>query len=161
MIDFRIIKLHLQSSLYYRRDDSLEPFDGIPGRANMLPGSEFLFAFTLDPVQAQSIEPDRGQFPGQLLFRGLSEASGVPGQPASPELPARGDQADRIVLPRGIYLFAQVRELLNREDFIDMAIEVQKDGLWERYTPDSRLYLRYLYEEASPVTQIFRPLREP
>jgi hypothetical protein len=159
MIYFHIIKLHLQSPLYYQRDDSLEPFDGIPGMAEIPPGAEFLFAFTLDPVKARSIEPDRGQFPGQLLFRGISEPPGVPGQPAYPGLPAREDQAGRVMLPRGIYLFAQVRELLDRENFIDMAIEVQKDGLWERYTPDSRLYLRYLYEETSPVTQIFRPLK--
>ena len=158
MIDLHIIKLHLQSPLYYQRADSLEPFGGIPGMTEIPPGGEFLFAFTLDPVQARSIEPDRGQFPGQLLFRGISEPPGVPGQPA---YPAREAPADRVMLPRGIYLFAQIRELLDREDFIDMAIEVQKDGLWERYTPDSRLYLRYLYEETSPVTQIFRPLREP
>jgi hypothetical protein len=38
-----------------------------------------------------------------------------------------------------------------------MAIEQQKDGLWERLKPGNRLYLRILSEDGSPVTQLFRP----
>jgi hypothetical protein len=41
-----------------------------------------------------------------------------------------------------------------------MAIEVQKDGLWERLEPDSRIYLRFLTEEGRELTQVFRPCRK-
>jgi hypothetical protein len=46
---------------------------------------------------------------------------------------------------------------LNREEWLDMALEQQKDGLWERYKPENRLYVRYLFEDGCPVTQLFRP----
>jgi hypothetical protein len=41
-----------------------------------------------------------------------------------------------------------------------MAIETQKDGLWERLEPDSRLYLRFLTEDGRELTQVFRPYRK-
>jgi hypothetical protein len=62
-------------------------------------------------------------------------------------------------LPRGRYLFAQERSFLDREAVLCMAVEMQKDGLWERLCLENRLYLRYLGEEGQAVTQLFRPLR--
>jgi hypothetical protein len=38
-----------------------------------------------------------------------------------------------------------------------MAIEQQKDGLWEQLRLGNHLYIRYLFEDGSPVTQVFRP----
>ncbi|MDR1251380.1 MAG: hypothetical protein LBK62_04350 [Treponema sp.] len=101
---------------------------------------EALFCFELDPAQSLSIEPDREHFLGNLVFAARTERHS-PGT---------------IQLPAGLYLFEQKREVLGREDCIDLAIEQQKDGLWERLKPSGRLYLRYLFEDGSPVTQLFR-----
>jgi hypothetical protein len=60
-------------------------------------------------------------------------------------------------LPRGDYLFAQIRQVLNREEIVSMAVEIQKEGLWQRLKPGKRLYLRFLVEDGSFVTQLFRP----
>jgi hypothetical protein len=151
------IKLELLSPLYYREDPELVPF------SRKGEGDEQLFCFALDPVQARSIEPDARLFLGNILLRASAEPSPDPG-PAR-ENPGGGEddgeenkRRKRVILPPGKYLFAQVREVLDREAFIDMAIEVQKDGLWERVTPDTRLYLRYLYEDQGPVTQVLRPI---
>jgi hypothetical protein len=57
-----------------------------------------------------------------------------------------------------LYLFDQQRSALNRAECTDMAIEQQTDGLWERLRPGNRVYIRRLFEDGSPVTQIFRPL---
>jgi hypothetical protein len=63
-----------------------------------------------------------------------------------------------IQLPAGKYLFVQRREALNREDCLALAAEQQKDGLWERFALTEKLYVRYLFEDGKPVTQLFRPL---
>ncbi|MDR2747573.1 MAG: hypothetical protein LBB77_09025 [Treponema sp.] len=63
-------------------------------------------------------------------------------------------------LPRGRYLFAQERVFLERDGLIRMAVEIQKDGLWERLRLENRLYVRYLYEDGGIVTQVFRPYSE-
>jgi hypothetical protein len=47
---------------------------------------------------------------------------------------------------------------LEPAEWLDMAIEQQKDGLWERHKPESRLYLRFLFEDGRYVTQLLRPL---
>jgi hypothetical protein len=62
-----------------------------------------------------------------------------------------------VELPRGNYLFAQVRETLSRDEIIDLAIEVQSEGLWQRLELGFKYYLRFLFEDGSPVTQVFRP----
>ncbi|MDR2402942.1 MAG: hypothetical protein LBD78_02820 [Spirochaetaceae bacterium] len=153
MHDLHTIKLELLSPLYYYGDPLLDPF-GPKG-----PEAEQLFCFALDPVQAQSIEPDPRLFLGDVLLRSYADPSPAASGPA-PERAESGnaDRGERLVLPAGKYLFAQVREILDREAFINMAIEVQKDGLWEGFSPDSRLYLRYLYEDQGPVTQVLRPI---
>jgi len=56
-----------------------------------------------------------------------------------------------------LYLFAQRRGTLDRGECIGMAIEQQKDGMWERLWLTDRLYIRYLFEDGNFVTQIFRP----
>jgi hypothetical protein len=47
-------------------------------------------------------------------------------------------------------------EILNQTDWLDMAIEQQKDGLWERNKLGDLLFVRFLYEDNAVVTQIFR-----
>jgi hypothetical protein len=63
-----------------------------------------------------------------------------------------------IELPAGNYFFAQVREILDEKGSSELAAEVQKEALWERRKLGTKIYLRYLYEHGSPVTQIFREM---
>jgi len=63
-----------------------------------------------------------------------------------------------IKIPSGAYLFTQKREVLSREEIIRLAVELQMEALWQRLKPDRQLYLRYVYEDGSWVTQLFRQL---
>jgi hypothetical protein len=144
-------RLELRAPLLYTRSPDLAPFKADPGR----PAGERLFCFALDETQAKSIEPDPKNFLGPLLAAGR-DAGGV----GAAETGAAGETLE---LPRGHYLFAQERDpsggLPGKDEVITLAIEVQKDGLWERLPLEGRLYLRYLYEDGAMVTQVFRPYR--
>jgi hypothetical protein len=129
------IRLELRSPLFYRADSALVPFQ------YEIEAGELLFCFDLDPAQSRSIEPESLSLLGPLVFAGRHK--GAPGA--------------QLELPAGNYLFAQERDALDEQEFIEMAIEVQKDGLWERLAPADRLYLRYLFEDGRAVTQVFRP----
>jgi hypothetical protein len=135
----RTIRLELRSPLFYREEPGLVPF-----RYEIQAG-ETLFCFGLDKAQGRSIEPDPAALLGPLVFGGLALGGRLPDGP--------------LELPAGSYLFAQEREALSREEVIGMAVEVQKDGLWERLAPGGRLYVRYLFEDGRAVTQVFRPFR--
>jgi hypothetical protein len=134
-------RLELRAPLFYNQDPALLPF--CPGDVK---AGETLFCFALDGAQGRSIEPDPTAFLGPLLAGGRSAAGGCGG-------------GEGLELPQGHYLFAQERRdrPLEEDEIILMAIEVQKDGLWERLALEDRLYLRYLHEDGSAVTQIFRP----
>jgi hypothetical protein len=136
----RLLRLELLAPLVYAEDRALKPF--LLGAE----GGERLFLFEIDTAQGLCFEPDPRLFLGPLIFSGRAAESG-------------GEAGPRRELPAGSYLFAQERRPLGREDCIGMAIEVQKDGLWERLRPEPRLYLRYLVEDGRRVTQIFRPYR--
>jgi hypothetical protein len=144
MHKFRILNLYLQAPLFYTRDENPEPFKYDPSKG------ELLFYFELDGAQYRSIEPDRDAYLGRLISGGLLVS------PSSLEHEA----GSLIELPRGQYLFAQGAEIPDREGYIQMAVEVQKEGLWQRLTLGRGLYLRYLYENGKPLTQVFRPLAE-
>ena len=131
-----LIRLDLRAPLLYTEAPELDAF-GCRGEAN----TEFLFCFELDQEQSQSIEPDPKKFLEGLVFSGKSVLN--------------QDKGD-LELPAGLYLFAQQRGVIGREECIALAIEQQKDGLWEKTKLGTRLFLRYLYEDGSPVTQIFR-----
>ncbi|MDR0290735.1 MAG: hypothetical protein LBI06_07355 [Treponema sp.] len=131
--------MDLRSPLEYEEIPGLDPFscnqlinDGAP---------ELLFCYELDKDQSQRIDPQEDCFLGQLVFSGR----GGPGN---------------FQLSAGLYLFAQQRSALSRDECIALAIEQQKDGLWERLRLGDRLYIRRLFEDGSPVTQIFRPYAE-
>jgi hypothetical protein len=135
-------RLQLLAPLSYVPAPELIPFR--PGASPRdRAGEEFLFCFDIDEAQGQSIEPDPSAFLGPLAAAGSA--------PRSPDCPGG------LELPRGPYLFAQERAFLGREAVIRMAVEIQKDGLWERLRLENRLYVRYLYEDGGAVTQIFRP----
>jgi len=95
---------------------------------------EEIHCYELNPVHARSIEPDKEQLLGKIV----NNASLLAGQ----------------------YLFAQRRceAHLGQEEWLDMAIEQQKDGLWERNKLGNLLYVRFLYEDGAFVTQVFRTL---
>jgi hypothetical protein len=135
-----IVHLDLRAPLVYRKDASLRPF------VHRGLAEERLFCFDLALDQRLSIEPEADQYLGEVLFAGALtlHADAVTEPPA-------------IELPQGTYMFAQVRKLLDREGFIGAAIEVQKEGLWQRMKLENRLYLRYLVEEGETITQVFRP----
>lgn len=101
---------------------------------------ELLFCFDIDPKQAGRINPETDCFPGTLVFSGM-----------------KGGGQAKLQLPAGMYLFVQQKGLLSREECVYLAIEQHKDGLWERHQPGTRLYIRLLFEDGSPVTQLFRP----
>ena len=103
-----------------------------------------MFCFELDYQQAQRIDPDPDCFPGKLLRAGR-------------KVQTEGDGQGNILLPAGRYVFVQQRRALDRKECAYLAMEQQKDGLWERHKLDNHLYIRFLYEDDSAVTQLFRP----
>jgi hypothetical protein len=136
MQDLHIVTLNLGAALYYRRDEKLRPFAWEPAQG------EALFHFALNRGEGQNIEVQGDALLGEVLAAGMAASSAGLG----PELPT------------GRYLFTQVREIASRERILDMAAEQQREGLWQGLIMEDRLYLRYLYEDEKPVTQIFRPL---
>lgn len=137
-----MIRLNLCTPLAYAEAPELTPAC-LPPESGDAAG-ELLFCFALDREQASRIDPEPEHFLGELVFAGKNGGT-------------EKHSAPQLLLPAGLYLFAQQRRMLDRKECIAMAIEQQKDGLWERLKPENRLYIRYLYEDGSPVTQIIRP----
>jgi hypothetical protein len=170
MGEIETIRLELRAPLFYREDRGLVPWaPEEPGLGDSEPArppaetEERLFCFTVDAVQGRSIEPDPARFLGPLLAAGRSAAESAD-RSAEGSADGSAEPAGGLELPAGSYLFAQQREALGqealgREALVDMAMELQKDGLWERLKLGDRLYLRYLFEDGKRVTQVFRPYR--
>jgi len=133
------MKLDLRAPLFYEKTDALPE--------KTAEKDEFLLCYDLNPSESSSIEPNREQFLGNLIFVGRKTAD------------SDAPQAETVSLPMGNYLFEQNRNALNSEEWLDMAIEQQKDGLWERNKLESTLFIRYLHEDGKFVTQLFRPLK--
>ena len=129
--------LTLLVPLYYLPIEGRDPFDC--GETDS--GRETLFCFTIDEKEAFSFEPDKTKFLRDLVFSG----------------DAAGEAETTLVLPVGNYLFTQERKILNRDEIISMAVEIQLEGLWQRRALGKTLYLRYLFEDGCFVTQLFRP----
>ena len=135
-----LVRLDLRAPLEYEVAPGLDPFASLPADDA---APELLFCFELDREQAGRIDPEAGRFLGELVFSGKGDG-------------ARG----KVQLPAGLYVFAQERRTLSREECVSMAIEQQKDGMWERLRLEPRLYIRCLFEDGSPVVQLFRPYSE-
>jgi len=142
--------LNLNSSMRYTPLTEADPF------AYNAENGEALFFFELDESQRGNFEPDKDTLFGTLVFCGKAVSSKAAGD----YIKQAGTFGDFLELPAGSYLFAQKRELLNRDDIIDMAVEIQAEGLWQRLKLKSGLYLRYLFEDGNMVTQLFRPYTE-
>jgi len=137
-----LVHLDLRAPLEYEEAPGLVPFSCLPADEA---APELLFCFEIDREQAGRIDPEVDRFLGELVFSGKGN----------------GKQG-KIQLPAGLYVFTQQRQTegsqaLNREECVSMAIEQQKDGMWERLHLESRLYIRCLFEDGSPVIQLFRP----
>jgi len=133
-----LIRLDLRAPLLYTETPGLGAFDCTPPGES---AQEFVFCFELDQEQSQSIEPMPENYLKGLVFSGKN---------------VQNQQQGNLELPAGLYLFAQQRGVIGREECIALAIEQQKDGLWEKIKLGNRLFLRYLYEDGGQVTQIFR-----
>lgn len=141
-METEIFSLKLVSPLFYIKKDGLNPFSCREEKA-FGEQVEKLFCFELDEEHCMSFESDKGKTLGKLLSCGI----------------AANERADETIieLPRGDYLFAQKRKILGKEEIISLAFEIQSEGLWQRLVPGKMLYLRYLFEDGSPVTQLLRP----
>ena len=124
--------------------------------------AEQVLCFKLKPWQSRSIEPVPEKFLGKLLFSGYvqlnipqTEDSGS----ADNSTAVAANTVKHLEIPAGLYVFTQTAGLLEKNACIDMAIEQQKDGLWEKYKLQNILYIRLLYEDGRYITQFFRPIR--
>ena len=138
MDSFNVIRLKLYAPIFYQWDASIFPFVCSDLR------DDVLFSFEIADSQYKSIEPDIDRYLGNILFKGKLSTL-----PSDFELSA------------GDYLFAQKRGLISKEDVLLMALEIQKDGLWEKLILGNRIYFRYLFEDGNQVTQVFRPIHQP
>ena len=129
-MQIEISRLHLLSPLYFTPEKDADPFSF----RERGPDGEKIFCFELEETQYRSFEPEKAKFFGSRIM-------------------------DEKVLPQGDYLFAQKREILKREEIMNLAVEMQQEALWQRLEPEKKLYLRYLFEDGSWVTQLFRPYR--
>jgi hypothetical protein len=149
--------LTLLSPIYYT-EAKKDPADNDPADNNPADCHPFnyregdgekLHCFLLDENECSSFEPVKEKLLGRVVF----SADALTGAPVGAEK-AEGNLK---TLPDGNYLFAQKREVLSREEIIDMAVEIQAEGLWRRLKPGRTLYLRYLFEDSKTVTQLYRP----
>ena len=131
-----ILNLNLASPLFYTPDPGPDPF-------NCPEDGERLFCFELDENQSLSFTPIKEKLIKGLIFSG--KAATETGKGSFHEL------------PEGNYTFAQEKRLLNREEIIELSVEIQLESLWQRNKPGKQLFLRYLYEDGNWVTQLFRP----
>ncbi|MDR2073025.1 MAG: hypothetical protein LBP60_06305 [Spirochaetaceae bacterium] len=168
-------RLFLKTPLYYRRE-KINPFTAAGAMVPRL-SEDLLFCFDLDLRQARRIDPSPEQYLGPLAASGRKFSDA--GQVLCPEgiqTPAAEETALELAL--GLYYGVQFRgfdlsgfagtalecagqEYFTRADFIETAMELQKEGLWERQKLENRIYLRRLFEDGAPVIQILRPLQTP
>ena len=156
----------LISPLFILPVESLDPFadpaEDNGGEECADPGSrtgtEKIFCFELDEGEYSAFEPDKdkllGKLPECLVFGGISCAEE---EMAAAGKAAAAGKVKITGIPVGDYLFAQKRKILCKEEIIEMAVEIQMESLWQRLKPGIYLYLRYLFEDNSWVTQLFRP----
>jgi hypothetical protein len=151
------LHLSLERSLYYIRE-ALDPFGGRQS-AGLRNGEEELFCFDLNPAQACRIDPEQEEYLGSLRGAGRALAP----EPAlyGPEPDAGSEKKAKpelLELRAGHYYFTQIRGVTADKDlFIETAVELQKEALWERLKMEDRIYLRRLFEDGAALIQLFRP----
>jgi hypothetical protein len=149
--------LCLYAPLWYVSDPALKPFQ-------YSEGEETVMAFELARGAGQSIDPDPADYLGPLLWMGRAipvragTGSDQTGAGVAADTVSAPDRAGAFCIPGGRYFFSQIREPLERDGWTRLAIEVQKEGLWQRKRLGSRLYLRVVYEDGAAAAQILREL---
>jgi hypothetical protein len=132
---FEIFRLNLVAPLVFAPQAEADPYN-IPSDKlfrQIEGGGEYLFCFEIDSSESLKFEPDPAGLLGPLANTGNP------------------------ILPAGQYMFSQMRSILGKDEILEMAVEIQKEALWQRLVPEPRLYLRYLCEDGRGVTQVFRP----
>ena len=62
-------------------------------------------------------------------------------------------------LSAGQYYITQIRkEQVENSELTDMAMELQKEGLWVRLKLENKLYVRSFSEDGHPVLQLWRKI---
>jgi len=142
MENIQLIYLDLRQPIIFTKSQE-------KAQINAMENEESLLCYKINPYQGCSIEPLKEQLLEELVY------SGVKNLETQTEL-----SNEAVLLPIGRYLFVQKRAeaALNQEEWLNLAIEQQKDGLWERNKLKNLLYIRFLYEDNAFVTQILRPL---
>ena len=104
------------------------------------PVCEHVLLYTLNPQEAFKIDP-------------------------LPEHYLHSEPEEVYELPVGTYYFTQLRKeqtesggLAENSELTEMAIELQKEALWSRFKLENKIYLRKLFEDNSPVIQLWRPI---
>ena len=101
------------------------------------PIHETMCRYSLNPEEAFKIEPNPAQYLGALSKTGLPAVS----------------------LPAGQYYVTQIRkEQVEDAELIDLALELQKEGLWERLKMGDELFVRQFFEDGYPVFQLWRQI---
>jgi hypothetical protein len=152
-MDIFISKLNLRAPLLYVLQEGVsqnacDPFD------YRKEDGEKIFRFELDESLYREFEPDKNAFLRAPVFCGKRAAEVREGACEGACENADGE------LPAGNYLFAQKRGTTNRAEVLDMAAEIQQEGLWQKLLLGKNCYLRYLFEDGKEVTQIFREYAE-
>ena len=142
------MNLYLRKPLFYTRKLT-QNYKEIE---NIDENEEISLCFELNPSQSQSIEPIQEQLLGNLKFIGRK----------TPHEENTKQNEEQVTLPLGNYLFVQQRsaQMLKQAQWLDLAIEQQKDGLWERNKLGNLLYVRFLVEDGKVVTQVLREIQE-
>ena len=97
--------------------------------------NEKLVHYTINPEEAQKIDP-------------ISDRYLLPN-------PQECDY-----LPAGSYFITQIRkEKIDNSELLDLAIELQKEALWNRFKPGNTLIVRSFFEDNNPVVQLWRNLQ--
>jgi hypothetical protein len=144
-------RLSLAVPLRYRKE-ARDPFalDALQG------GAGYLFCFHLDPARTGLIDPNPEDYLGNPAASGVSLPGWAPQQKGETRR-----EGDFLELPAGRYYVTQVRRLpRDPEELKGLAVELQKEGLWERLKLGNTLFLRFLYEDGAPVVQLWRPLEK-
>jgi len=153
-----LMKLELRESIFYANTDINE--ENLC--SNFTKYDDIMICYKINPLQSRNIEPEQGEFLSSTVFTGHRVGDNLQENKKNEKNnPTKGQKPERTAeLPQGLYLFVQQRsaKILNRDERLDMAIEQQKDGLWERNKLGNLLYVRYLYEDGEFVTQLFRQI---
>lgn len=134
-----IRRLELRAALEYTDCDTLKVCE---------PDKEHETMFCFEVINPHSIEPDSGNYLGKLLLKGIESGLNTDSSP----------ECNNSSIPAGIYFFYQEKKHLDKQACLEAAMEIQKEALWQSQKPGNSLFIRYLHEDDTTVTQLLMPL---